>query len=430
MTAPATIPAGSAFTVGFAGPENSNDLITFAARDGDPIKPASYGYVGNTVDGTLTLRAFEETGPYDIVYLSGGRVIGRTPVDIVPISMDLAAPAEVMALQGFGVEWTGTGNEGDQILMVSPGESDSATYSYIDPLETVVTLIAPEPEGAYDLVYITRKGRELARRPITVIPAPELPGQLEVQFIPGAGLGPQDGVEVILDASGSMLQRQDGERRIEIAKRTLDTLVSETIPPGTGFALRVFGNREADACRTDLEIPLAPHDPARAAGIISGLTAVNLARTPIAQSVALSAQDMSAVTGNRVLILITDGEETCDGDPAVAIQALRAAGHDIRVNIVGYAIEDANLARTFESWAAAGGGSYFDAADAQALGAALIAATAPPFRVLDSTGQPVGNGIAGDPPLTLMPGDYTVRIGGQDIATTVRSNEHTTVSAQ
>ncbi|WP_375174148.1 hypothetical protein [Pseudooceanicola sp.] len=257
--------------------------------------------------------------------------------------------------------------------------------------------------------------------------------------------GIRQGIEVTWtapDAKGGIIEIHplgENTRRVGYAyiKQSPQT-VEAPEEPGN-YELRLIFDRETKAS-TPLTVemvtatldapPTSDADPARAAGIISGLTAVNLARTPIAQSVALSAQDMSAVTGNRVLILITDGEETCDGDPAAAIQALRAAGHDIRVNIVGYAIEDANLARTFESWAAAGGGSYFDAADAQALGAAMVAATAPPFRVLDSTGQPVGSGIAGDPPLTLMPGDYTVRIGGQDIATTVRSNEHTTVSAQ
>lgn len=430
LTVSASIPAGSLTMVGFDGPDNSGDLVTFAARDGDPIRPASYAYVGNSDDGTVVLRAFEDTGPYDIVYVSGGRVIGRSPVDIVPVTMALTAPEEVTALQGFAVQWDGTGNQGDRIIMVAPGQTEGDPYAYIDPLEATVTLVAPEAPGVYDLIYVTRKGRELARRPITVLPAPVRPGALQVLFTPGAGLGPDDGVEVILDASGSMLKRQDGERRIDIAKRTLNSLVSETIPPKTGFALRVFGNREADACRTDLEIPLAPHDPARAAGVIGGLTAVNLARTPIARSVALSAQDMASVIGERVLILITDGEETCDGDPAAAIQSLRRAGTDIRVNIVGYAIEDAALARTFESWAAAGGGEYFDAADGSALGSALVAATAPPFRVFDAAGTPVGAGIAGDDPLTLMPGDYVIRIGGQDIAATVTSEELTSVSPE
>ncbi|MDQ7084583.1 MAG: VWA domain-containing protein [Sulfurovum sp.] len=60
-------------------------------------------------------------------------------------------------------------------------------------------------------------------------------------------------IELILDASGSMLKRIQGKRRIDIAKEVLIKAVQETIPAQTLVALRVFGHRKADACRTDLK---------------------------------------------------------------------------------------------------------------------------------------------------------------------------------
>lgn len=269
-------------------------------------------------------------------------MIGRSPLEIVPVAMDLHADDDVPALLTFETQWLGQGNLGDLIYLAEPGQSQSDLYSYIDPLVKMVAMAAPQMPGNYELVYITKGSKELARRPISVTPAPVDPGQIEVLLTPGTGLGPNDAVEVILDASGSMLQRQNGERRIEIAKSTLSDLVANTIPGGTGFALRVFGNREADACHTDLEIALGPHDAAKATSVIAGITAVNLAKTPIAQSIAFTASDLADVSGSRVLILITDGEETCEGNPGQAIEALRAGGWDIRVNIVGYAIDDKN----------------------------------------------------------------------------------------
>ncbi len=425
---PAEVPAGSGLTVTFKGPANNGDYITFAARNGEPIRPASYVYTGNSRDGSVSLRAFEEAGSYDVVYVSGRRVIGRAPVEVVPITMQIEAPDEVPALLRFEAAWQGQGNRGDRIVLVEPGGSKGRLYRYIDPAVETVAMAAPEAAGSYELVYITRGGKELARRPIAVTPAAVDPGLIEVVFAPGSGLGPNDAVEVILDASGSMLQRQDGERRIEIAKRTLTKLVTETIPQGTGFALRVFGNRKADACRTDLEIALSPHDPAKATAVIGQINAVNLAKTPIGQSVALSSDDLAGVRGSRVLILITDGEETCGGEPGDAIEALRAGGVDIRVNIVGYAIDDPGLARTFESWAAAGGGEYFDAANADQLSAALLRATATPFQISDEAGALVGAGLAGDPPLVLPAGTYTVHIGGRDLTAPVKPRERTTVT--
>lgn len=324
------------------------------------------------------------------------------------------------------MNWAGNGNQGDIIFLTEPGQENSRIYRYIDPLTGNVIMTAPEAPGQYELAYVTRGGKELARRPVTVAPAPAEPGQIQVALT--AGLGPQDAVEIILDASGSMLQRQDGERRIEIAKRTLTRLVADTIPEGTGFALRVFGNREADACRTDLEIPLGPHNAEAAAAAIDRINAVNLAKTPIAQSVSLSAKDLAEVNGARVLVVVTDGEETCEGDPGQAIETLRTSGWDIRVNIVGYAIDDTNLARAFQSWAAAGGGSYFDAANGEELATALIRATAAPFKIFTKDDVMIGAGLAGDGPLSLPAGTYVVRIADKELTVEVRPGELSTVT--
>ncbi|MDF1728349.1 MAG: VWA domain-containing protein [Sulfitobacter sp.] len=425
---PATGPAGAPVPVGFDGPENSGDLIMFAERGGDRIRGASYGYVGNARDGKVTLRAFEEPGSYDVAYISGDRIIGRAPIEVTGVAMQISAPGTVETGQRFSVEWTGQGNVGDIIHLYPRGSEERAGYRYIAPTETEVPFIAPDETGLFDLVYITRGGAELARTSLEVVPAPVLPGRLEVVASARPSFGEGDAVQVILDASGSMLQRQGGERRIEIAKRTLSDLVRNTIPPGTAFALRVFGNREADACRTDLEIPLAPLDPAQAEGIVTGLQAINLARTPIAQSLALSQSDLQGVTGERLLILITDGEETCEGDPAVAIADLRASGQEVKVNIIGYAIDDAALAQTFESWAAAGGGAYFPAEDAAGLSAALARAISRDFEVFGPHGTLVAEGEAGGEPLSLPPGTYRVRLGDREASAEIASERLTQVS--
>ncbi len=419
LDAPTEVPAGGRLVVGFDGPDNRGDRITFAVRDGDPLSPASYAYVRLAQDDRVSLRALEEIGGYDIVYLTAGRIIGRRPVEIVPVTMELDAALEVQALLVFEITWRGHGNAGDRINLVVPGGNENIVYNYVDPVTGSVSMGAPKTAGSYELVYVTRGGKELARRPIIVTPPAIDPGQIEVVFAPGSGFGPGDAIGVILDASGSMLQRQGGERRIEIAKRVLSDLVVDTIPAGTGFALRVFGNREADACRTDLEIGLAPHDPNKALSVISGIKAINLAKTPIAQSVSLAASDLAAAEGAKVLILVTDGEETCEGDPAQAIEGLRALGWDLRVNIVGYAIDDADLARTFQSWAAAGGGVYFDAAGADELSVALARAAAAPFEIITSKGALIGKGLAGDLPLTIPAGEYVVRIGGRELPVVV-----------
>ncbi|WP_417496596.1 VWA domain-containing protein [Maricaulis sp.] len=416
LTAPAEVFQGGTVRVFWEGPENSQDLISFAARDGDHIGTASYHYVGNAgEDGGANLTASETLGAYDIVYISSGRIIGRTPINVVEASVALDAPDEVTAHTQFAAHWDGAGNYGDRVEM-RDGAGTLATYRHIDPNEDFVTLGAPGEPGDYTLVYLTRAGREMARRPVSVSPPPAQPGQLLVEQS-RAALGPDDAVGVILDASGSMLQRIGDERRIAIARERLTGLVGDTIPPGTGFALRVFGHREPDSCRTDLEIPLGPLDPDSASAIIRNVNAMNLARTPLGHSIELMASDLADVAGERVLIVLTDGEETCDGDAAAAIQALRDRGWDIRVNIVGLAIGDADLEAVFQSWAAIGGGRYFAAADEAELAGALASAVTGPFTVHETgSGDTMASGRPGEL-LTLQAGTYLIRWGQNRQAT-------------
>ncbi len=425
LNAPAQIHGGGQLRVVWEGPRNAQDYIGFAERDGEYIRGSSYQYVGNHEDNAVALTAREEPGPVDVVYISGDRIIGRAPLEIVPAHIELDAADEVVALSEFPVTWRGLGNSGDQIRALDT-EGNMLAYTYIVPDQPQARLVAPAQPGKLELVYITREGRELARRPITVLPAAEKPGTLTVlQSV--SGLGPNDAVAVIFDASGSMLQRIGGERRVEIARQTLSTLVADTLPQGTGFALRVFGHREAGSCRTDLEIPLAPLNRAAASTVIGGINAMNLARTPLARSIELVGGDLASVSGQRVVVLLTDGEETCDGDPAAAIKALRDKGWDIRVNIVGFAIEDLALRETFAAWAALGGGAYFNASDRDELGAALVEAVASDFAVVDAAGEAVARGRVGDT-LALPAGEYRIQWGGGEAVAVVPAGSGVTVT--
>ncbi|MCH2222000.1 MAG: hypothetical protein MK097_17005, partial [Dechloromonas sp.] len=62
-------------------------------------------------------------------------------------------------------------------------------------------------------------------------------------------------LSLILDASGSMLRREDGTRRITLARDALTRLVRETIPDGTQVSYRAFGLAK-DACNTRAFAPL------------------------------------------------------------------------------------------------------------------------------------------------------------------------------
>lgn len=222
---------------------------------------------------------------------------------------------------------------------------------------------------------------------------------------------PGPATAIILDASGSMLQRLGGERRIEIAKRGLLQAVSQKIPPGTPVSLRVFGHKEAGSCRSDLELPLKPLDIGAARQIISSIQARNLARTPIADSLALVRQDLAQAKGPRTIVLVTDGEETCEGDPEAVIRELISEGFDVRLNIIGFALDDPDLEQTFGKWARLGGGEYFSATDKQSFDLAVAKALQVAYTVIDASGTAIAHGNMGGDPVALPPGNYQVRVG-------------------
>jgi hypothetical protein len=250
-------------------------------------------------------------------------------------------------------------------------------------------------------------------------PPSRKPGSLAVASPPGSGggvaLAPDVSVGVILDTSGSMLERLGRKRRIDVARAVLGDLLGERLPAGTQVALRVFGDRAAP-CDTRLAVPLGPLDPEAMSGLIEGLRIDRRTKTPIGAALAEVPADLGGATGTRIIVLVTDGDETCGGDPAGAIRDLRRQGIDARVNLVGFALDDRKLKSRMRRWARAGNGSYFDARDQKALGRALRLAVSAPYRVLDEAGNEVASGTVDGDAVALEPGAYSVLVLSDPVA--------------
>jgi hypothetical protein len=429
VVAPEKVAAGAKFSVTWKGPNNPRDFITIVKAGTAPKQYGPYEYTSK--GSPLQLTAPDVAGEYEVRYLTAQSyaTLGTAKLTVGAATASIQAPAEAVAGTSFPVSWKGPGNAHDYLTIVGKGarEGEFGHYAYTargNPLN----MLAPVAPGEYELRYSTGQSHvTLARAPIRIAPGKQEPGLVSVTA--ASAMAPGGAVEIILDASGSMLQRIGKERRIDIARQTLTRLTSSVIPAGTPFAFRVFG-REEDSCQTDLDIPLGPLNAAAVGARLASLEAKNGARTPIGASLAQVTSDLSAVKGERLVVLLTDGEETCGGDPAAEIEKLKKAGVAVRVNIVGFAIDDAKLAATFRHWADTGEGNYFDAKDAAGLNAALAQAMRPGFEVLTAQGQAVAEGLAGGEPVRVMPGAYSVRLKGQKSApkpVTVRAKETATV---
>jgi hypothetical protein len=102
----------------------------------------------------------------------------------------------------------------------------------------------------------------------------------------------------------------------------------------------------------------------------------------------------------------------------------------VRVNIVGFAIDDPKLAATLRHWADVAGGAYFEARDASGLDSAMTQATKLGFAIVSAQNQVVAEGTVGGEPVSVLPGSYTVRLdgtAGRSQPVMVKSKETSTV---
>jgi hypothetical protein len=263
-------------------------------------------------------------------------------------------------------------------------------------------------------------------------------------------------VLLILDASGSMNARlPNGESRIDVARRAVKGVATQ-LPAKAQVSLRIYGAqsppREKNCQDTRVAVPFANADANGAAitAFIDGSKAQGY--TPIALSLQQAASDFPAGARERVVVLVSDGKETCQGDPVVAAKALAAAG--ITVHTVGFIVDTAARGQ-LQSIARIAGGTYFDAPVGpelpetlrQALSACKKVVAAIPARpqpgklrttsatwlashaVFNAeTGQQVGKLDSASREIALPAGIYEVRFGaGSWKGIEVRAGETTTI---
>lgn len=213
---------------------------------------------------------------------------------------------------------------------------------------------------------------------IDLTAAPVAPGTIQVHARPDL-VASSNALEVILDMSGSMNKRlPTGESRIDAARTVLMALADTAFPQGVPMALRVFSHLEPNRCHMALELPLEPFNADVFKCEVASFEPNLLSGTPLADSIAAAGQDLAGATGRRRVLLVTDGVESCGGDPEAAIRALRAGGPDVTIDIIGFAVEEEGAAERFRVWAGLGG-QYYDTRSGQELAGALEQALQPPF---------------------------------------------------
>jgi Ca-activated chloride channel family protein len=216
-------------------------------------------------------------------------------------------------------------------------------------------------------------------------------------------------VLLLLDASKSMNEAAGGGgSRLDAAKAAVGDLV-DALPEDARVGMRVYGARVAEASRragcrdTQLVVPVGPLDRAALRSRVQALH--GRGRTPIGRSLRAAADDLPA-GGKRTVVLVSDGGDNCaPPDPCRAAAAVAKRGVDLTISVVGFQVNE-RVRRQLRCIAGAGGGSYVDAGDSDALRRELLASIARAFRDYRPVGTPVQGGAQREQAPKLAAGQY------------------------
>ena len=221
-------------------------------------------------------------------------------------------------------------------------------------------------------------------------------------------------IEIIIDASGSMLAQSEtpGKQRWQVAQEALTALVnSNTISDQSFVAVRTYGRRQGNDCN-DLELVqgLSRFNPAELNNVISGIKPAPGGMTPLGASLREASTDLQAAEGGTVVILVTDGLESCNGDPVAEANNFVTGSNQRKVHVIGFALDDPVSSETLRKIADSGKGLYFDAGNATQLAEALRQTIVLSYRISTPEGEEVATGTVGDPALDVAPGRYKLEI--------------------
>ncbi|MFI6876505.1 VWA domain-containing protein [Streptomyces sp. NPDC050400] len=173
---------------------------------------------------------------------------------------------------------------------------------------------------------------------------------------------PAPKVELVLDVSGSMRARDiDGDSRMAAAKQAFNEVLDAT-PEEVELGIRTLGanyrgdDRKTGCKDTEQLYPVGPLDRTDAKTAVATLQPTGW--TPIGPALLKAADDLGSGDGTKRLVLISDGEDTCQPlDPCEVAREIAAKGIGLTIDTLGL-VADAKTRQQLSCIADATGGTY------------------------------------------------------------------------
>jgi Ca-activated chloride channel family protein len=182
---------------------------------------------------------------------------------------------------------------------------------------------------------------------------------------------------IVFDASGSMGILEGRERRIDAARRAIaDVLPSITASRPTGLV--TYSGGSASTCSDiALRVPPMRGSAARIIGEIDKLSPGG--PTPLTRAVSVAAAELKRLGAPGIVVLVTDGSESCMQSACSLAREIAADRSDIRVFTIGFRLTaTVAAAKDLVCLAEATGGTHATADTVEELRIELRAALACP----------------------------------------------------
>lgn len=172
-------------------------------------------------------------------------------------------------------------------------------------------------------------------------------------------------VAILLDASGSMAGQVSGGVKMDLAKEAIQDFASN-LPEGANVSLRVYGHKGSNSqedkkvsCKSNEVV--YPLDTYQERGFEQALDQFKpTGWTPLAAAIESAQKDLQAGSdknAQNIVYVVSDGIETCGGDPVAVAKKLNQSDIQAVVNIIGFDVDDDGQ-KALKKVADAGGGSY------------------------------------------------------------------------
>lgn len=155
-------------------------------------------------------------------------------------------------------------------------------------------------------------------------------------------------VQILLDASGSMSGKVSGGQKMDLAKQAIMNF-SKSIPKSASLSLRVYGHKGSGSnsdknvsCQSnEVVYPMNPFNESDFNQALNSFKPTGW--TPLASAIQSAKQDLQKhheENVKNIIYVVSDGMETCGGDPVEAAKSLANDSGKPVVKIIGFDVDD------------------------------------------------------------------------------------------